>query len=150
MIELTDKQKKGIDLSVKSLRKKFPFVKGWEPDNDNEVYLMSFFINLFIDFFEMSEFYGKETRRFWVDMYNKYGAEEMVSHSLVSFIETDDDKPIYDTPLSEEMYKQSDKIQNQLNTTYDMLPNEYKILVETPFNDGGSKNITISKYKQYQ
>lgn len=153
MSELTKRQEKGIDLVVKSLRKRFPFIKGWELSEDNERFQVTFFIELLIDFFEMAEFYGKEIRPAWARRYRMDGPKDIYSSSLAAMIDIDDGEPMFDGPTFNEMYENNSEIKKYLANVYGMLPDEFKIVR----NDGKDffgnlryKDLSIDNYKQYQ
>ena len=45
--DLTKKQLRGVDLAIKALSKKFPFVEGWEFSDDYQKYNSNLFIRKF-------------------------------------------------------------------------------------------------------
>lgn len=58
--EPTDKEKKGIDMILKTLHKKYPFIIGWEfTDNDPNKYSTMVGIDIIADVDKVSEFYQK-------------------------------------------------------------------------------------------
>ena len=48
-MELNKKQEKGIDLVIKSVSKKFPFIKGWTLNEVKEDNYVIIFIDLYVD-----------------------------------------------------------------------------------------------------
>ena len=58
--EPTDKEKKGIDMILKTLHKKYPFIIGWEfTDNNPNRYSTMVGIDIIVDVDKLSEFYQK-------------------------------------------------------------------------------------------
>jgi len=59
--EPTDKEKKGIDMILKTLHKKYPFIIGWEfTDNNPNKYSTMVGIDIIVDVDKLSEFYQKQ------------------------------------------------------------------------------------------
>ena len=56
--ELTPNETRGIDLIVKSLKKKYNFIKGWDVEDDYMKYDNTLFIKLTIDSEKVSDYYG--------------------------------------------------------------------------------------------
>jgi len=60
--ELTPNETRGVDLIVKSLKKKYKFIEGWEPVNDYTKYPNTLFIHLLIDYDMVSDYFGIRIR----------------------------------------------------------------------------------------
>jgi len=60
--ELTPNEIRGVDLIVKSLKKKYKFIEGWEPVNDYTKYPNTLFIHLLIDYDMVSDYFGIRIR----------------------------------------------------------------------------------------
>jgi hypothetical protein len=56
--ELTPNEIRGIDLIVKSLKKKYNFITGWSPVDDYTKYYNTLFLTLDIDMEKVSDYYG--------------------------------------------------------------------------------------------
>ena len=121
--ELTPNEIRGVDLIVKSLKKKYNFIKGWEPVDDYTKYYNTLFIHLLVDYDMVSDYFGMRIRpSIKLHLNNKetewWGRE---LYSLTAFL----DEPEgytggYDTKtnmrnLTEHLYKQ---LPPQLQRTY--------------------------------
>jgi len=60
--ELTPNEIRGVDLIVKSLKKKYKFIQGWEPVDDYTKYPNTLFIHLLIDYDMVSDYFGIRIR----------------------------------------------------------------------------------------
>jgi len=139
MSNMTDKEKKGIDLTVKSLRKQYPFVKGWYMDKTEE-YTYVFHINLLVDPIEAINFIA-----------DKYDVEIYPSNLLLNYIikrnpegydatvlmlytsiegeggeMVNSSDSVWDS-LFEITYKLKEEMNNRLSDGYSLLPDDYKI-----------------------
>lgn len=146
---MTDKEKKGIDLTVKSLRKQYPFVKGWDYDENSDDYKYSLYINLLIDPIESINFIRE-----------KYGIEFYPSRTLIDMVTKRPDE--YETPVLmlyssvegeggemmgssneawsdtfNKLYDIKLEMVERLNDKYNMLPDEYKV----------PKTLSLQRYR---
>ena len=60
--ELTPNEIRGIDLIVKSLKKKYNFIQGWSPVDDYTKYYNTLFIHLLVDYDMVSDYFGMRIR----------------------------------------------------------------------------------------
>ena len=60
--ELTPNERRGIDLVVKALKKKYDFITEWNLEDDYMEYPNTLFINLSIDSEKVSDYYGFRIR----------------------------------------------------------------------------------------
>ena len=60
--ELTPNETRGIDLIVKSLKKKYDFITGWDVEDDYMKYDNTLFIKLTIDSEKVSDYFGFRIR----------------------------------------------------------------------------------------
>lgn len=121
--ELTPNEIRGVDLIVKSLKKKYNFIQGWEPVNDYTKYYNTLFVTIKIDYDKVSDYFGMRIRptikRLMNDKDPEWWGREV--YSLTAFL----DEPEgytggYDTKtrmrdLGEHLYKQ---LPPQLQRTY--------------------------------
>ena len=121
--ELTPNEIRGIDLIVKSLKKKYNFIQGWEPDDEYMKYDNTLFIHLLVDYDMVSDYFGMRIRPSIKTLLNlkdpEWWGKEI--YSLTAFL----DEPEgytggYDTKtrmrdLSEHLYQQ---LPPQLQRTY--------------------------------
>ena len=121
--ELTPNEIKGINLIVKSLKKKYNFIQGWKPDDEYMKYDNTLFIHLLVDYDKVSDYFGMRIRPSIKNLLNLKDPEwwEKEIYSLTVFL----DEPEgytggYDTKtrmrdLAEHLYKQ---LPPQLQRTY--------------------------------
>ena len=64
LTEQVEKQKilKGIGIVVNTLKQQYPFILGWELSDELETYKLTIYINLYVDYEMVKEFYGLEPR----------------------------------------------------------------------------------------
>ena len=114
--ELTPNQRRGIDLIVKSLKKKYNFITGWNVDDDDLRYDNTLFIGLTIDSEKTSDYYGfriRPTIKRFLDEKDDYWYGRSVSNPTVYL----------DLPDNNDDGYQSKVNMNELaNTLYKQLP----------------------------
>lgn len=110
----------GINITVKSLSKKYPFIIGWEFDGDIEKYEYSTFINLIIDKQKVSEYYDRELVE---RTYNEVSVFSSIFSKYDPFEQKDDWQREFDF-----FYKEKQELENDLNRFYEYVPEGYKIL----------------------
>lgn len=121
--ELTPNETRGVDLIVKSLKKKYNFIQGWEPDDEYMKYDNTLFIHLLLDYDKVSDYFGMRIRPFIKNLLNikdpEWWGKEI--YSLTAFLEEPEGYTGgYDTKtrmrdLAEHLYKQ---LPPQLQRTY--------------------------------
>lgn len=148
---LDEKQKMGIDLTIKALSKIYPFIKGGELYKDYMKYDVILYINLFIDYFEVAEKLNTEIMGGWVREYEKHGKSELVTSTLTGFMKKDeDDVTVDDDRVFNEGYKLSTEIKDKLNELYYFLPEEYKVPYTSALGGVSDVSLSISDYMQYK
>ena len=114
--ELTPNQRRGIDLIVKSLKKKYNFITGWNVDDDDMKYDNTLFIGLTIDSEKTSDYYGfriRPTIKRFLDEKDDYWYGRSISNPTVYL----------DLPDNNDDGYQSKVNMNELaNTLYQQLP----------------------------
>lgn len=114
--ELTPNQRRGIDLIVKSLKKKYNFITGWNVDDDDLRYDNTLFIGLTIDSEKTSDYYGfriRPTIKRFLDERDDYWYGRSISNPTVYL----------DLPDNNDDGYQSKVNMNELaNTLYKQLP----------------------------
>lgn len=127
----TKNQIKGIDLTIKAISKKYPFIKGWRFIDNYQQWKAHLYIDIIVNWDEVAEFYGKEVKPYWQVAF-KNG--DKVDSSLI-------DSYMFDNPShTEEGYQEyfdksfmeTKKIGTLINSIYSSLPKEFQ--VEMKFN----------------
>jgi hypothetical protein len=114
--ELTPNQRRGIDLIVKSLKKKYNFIQGWNVDDDDMKYDNTLFIGLTIDSEKTSDYYGfriRPTIKRFLDEKDDYWYGRSISNPTVylDFPDNNDDG-----------YQSKVRMNEMANTLYKQLP----------------------------
>ena len=130
--ELTPNQRRGIDLIVKSLKKKYNFIQGWNVDDDDMKYDNTLFIGLTIDSEKTSDYYGfriRPTIKRFLDEKDDYWYGRSISNPTVylDFPDNNDDgyqSKVNMNELANTLYKQ---LPQKLQRTY--ISGEYEHLV---------------------
>lgn len=130
--ELTPNQRRGIDLIVKSLKKKYNFITGWNVDDDDLRYDNTLFIGLTIDSEKTSDYYGfriRPTIKRFLDERDDYWYGRSISNPTVYLDLPDNNDDGYQSKvnmneLANTLYKQ---LPQKLQRTY--ISGEYEHLV---------------------
>jgi hypothetical protein len=124
---------KGIDLTIKFLSKKFPFIVGWKFADPIDKYEHSIYINLKVDLEKVKEYYGLDLD----DIYEKYPDfiydEESTKAYPFSALKYDG--------VIEDAYLESKDIWIMLDSIYGDMPDKLK-----SYGDVGSKQLSIDGY----
>lgn len=146
MKKLTKEQERGVDLVIKAITKSFDFIKGGQVSENYEMYDGLLFIDLFIDFFELSELNNAEIDPYWVEYYEKHGKDMLRSSSLTSFSNSED---------LTKYYSLKNDIKNKLNTFYDFLPENMRaesrlVGLFDEKNTTIKPNLSVGEFQQYK
>jgi hypothetical protein len=136
-----DNIRKGIDISVKMLKKQFPFVVGWEYANDPEDFDYNININLEIDHMKMMEFYDLEPHPRW----HKYLKDDIISRvkypysfSLTNYEDKEFNK-----------IENDEELENTLKDIYDFIDEKFKMELSRKnilFNFKQTKILQVISY----
>lgn len=118
-IMFNEKQIKGIDISIKSVAKKFPFITGWGITDDYEKYETTLYIFLTINNKKLQEYLNIDT-----DL--RVNFVDKSSALLVNFDWGEYESEKWDK-IGEISYNTAKEISNQMREFYKNLPEEYKI-----------------------
>lgn len=111
--EFGEMQMKGINLVVKALSKKFPFVTGWELSQIWDEYYNVIFINLIVDLEKAGEYYNVEFSDYWIDSWK---SDKMVDASYILSM-------AYNNNLNSLV--ETNKIKEKLQELYSNLPDDF-------------------------
>ena len=114
--ELTPNQRRGIDLIVKSLKKKYNFIQGWNVDDDDMKYDNTLFIGLTIDSEKTSDYYGfriRPTIKRLMDEKDDYWYGKSISNPTV-YLDLPDN--------NDDGYQSKVRMNEMSNTLYKQLP----------------------------
>lgn len=141
--KLTDSQIRGIDLSVKALKKVFPFVTGWKFDDTWEKYETKIYLDLFIDYKELSKIVDLEIRPYFIDKIKS--GEGYTSSAILAMFEWDAYQSEEWEKISQLSFDLHQKISNTLNQAYGFMPDEIKIY----WKSSSSKHVSSLGVDEY-
>lgn len=110
---LTDKQIRGVDLAVKSLRKKYPFITGWGEYDKWEDYNVNLFVDIKIDPQLLAEYMKSKVSNDFPN--NIYFLQDLLEWNTFDW---------------DEVGELQTKIENDLQLSYEYLPDEYRVEYE--------------------
>ena len=114
--ELTPNETKGIDLIIKSLKKKYNFITGWSPVDDYLKYYNTLFLSLDIDMEKVSDYYGFRIRplikQFMLDKDNYWFGRDISNPTI--FLDLPDN--------NDEGFQSKVRMNELSNTLYKQLP----------------------------
>mgnify|MGYP003337879069 CR=1 FL=1 len=134
----TDKQIRGIDLTIKAASKKFPFIKGWDFSNGYEQYQVSLYLDLYVDLDELKEYAGEKEVKEYYRNSEKFGA-------ILSPFDWGDYGTDEWQAFADKSYELSQKINDYMNNFYSSLPEDYIINWVSQGFYGDQKNIVTVK-----
>lgn len=145
---LTEKQIRGIDLVVKSASKKYPFILGWRLDSDWDKYDAHLYLDLYVDWNLISQYYNEPIRPFYAER------PEIVlgkTSSLFSYLGSDYS---WENNVGRDNhfligYNHGVKIKNLLTNLYTALPEEYQLHYTHHGGLGDSKTLCALSVDEY-
>jgi beta-galactosidase GanA len=123
--------KKGIDIAIKILKQDYPYIIGWDFDDEYPTT-----IDLFIvcDIEEAQKFYNSELRPYYLKNKDMLKSDEYAY--VVSVLE------IGHEMTSDEKFEDYKKLSNKLNDIYEMLPDE--LVIKDRWKD--AKILAVDKF----
>lgn len=129
--ELTDKQRTGFDIIIKSLQKKYPFIVGWDEHSHWRDYFATIFIDLLVDVDKLSEYFNSPL----------YGTIKPKSGSSLI-------KPLF---LNDQGYKKVREVENniedKMGVMYEYLPEGYNVIYKELSDSVLYKHLGIGVYR---
>jgi hypothetical protein len=129
--ELHENIRKGVDLSVKALKKVYPFILGWELSDTWYKYNTTLYIELLMDVEKLSEIFTWELSQYVTAKLER--GEEVKSPATLAPFEWGEYGSEEFEMKSETSHKLGRDIRKALNQAYDFLPDGYKKTWETSF-----------------
>lgn len=117
---LTPNQVKGIDMVIKAIGKKYPYVVGWEKSEVFDKYQSQMFINLIVDMTKFAKYYNSPIKSYWADdliegRYDSLGG----AFYLENYYE-----------IRDEAYEVKKKIEKRIQEMYNYLPKDFQVFVK--------------------
>ena len=123
--DITPIKRKGIDLTVKGLRRPFPFIIGYKDDESIDKYESAHYIDLLIDLNKLSEYMGVPVNPYWKKIVEETPSREMI-YAIWSYLKFPYE--VSETNIREHPgFILGEEIMSSLETLYEYLPEEYKL-----------------------
>lgn len=135
--ELPENFRKGIDISVRTAKKLYPFIVGWELSETWEKYKTVLYIELIIDFKKLHERFDWGVSGYFTSRLGR--GEEVRTPALLAPFEWGDYGTEEFEKKSELSHSLGRDIRKTLNQAYDFIPDEYKMTWETSFGKSQSE-----------
>ena len=127
--DITPIKRKGIEMSVKGLHKKFPFIIGYKDDESVDQYESAHYIDLIVDLNKLSEYMDVPVNPFWSVHASDPSYQKI--YAIWSYLkfpnEVDYTKDIHNHPG----YILGEDIRETVETIYELLPEQYKLYYES-------------------
>jgi hypothetical protein len=120
MEQLTKKQLRALDMMIKSISKRYPFIIGWEPSEDFLLYDTMLNIDFKVDYDKLAKFFNADPDETWKRIIENEGPYPM--YSLGGPFDYDKYPHIKD--LS---FKTTESMERILTTINEELPDDMKI-----------------------
>ncbi len=124
MEQLTKKQLRALDIMIKSLSKRYPFIIGWKPSEDFLKYDTMLNIDFIVDYKKLADFFDADTDDGWKKIIDDEGGSYPM-YSLGGPFNYDKYPHIKD--LS---YNTSENIERILTDINEQLPDDIRITYE--------------------
>jgi len=127
--DITPIKRKGIEMSVKGLHKKFPFIIGYKDDTSDQ-YVSAHYVDLIVDLNKLSEYMDVPVNPYWSNELSRDSKYQKI-YAIWSYLkfpnEVDYDKNIHNHPG----YILGEDIRDTVETIYELLPEQYKLYYES-------------------
>ncbi len=129
--ELNDTQRRGFDIVVKILNRKYPFIVDWDQYVDWKNYNSLLFLDLVIDLEKYKEYFN-------VPLSNILPKENPSLTTILGYLSTKEDR--------ERVSNLSDNIDNSMEMFYKNLPSEFVVPYPSVYEDV-SKTLRVGVYR---
>jgi len=141
--DITPINRKGIDMSVNGLKKRYPFVLGYN-DDPTDQYKSSHYIDLMIDIDKLSKYMDVPVNPYWKQYVEQYPEQEKI-YTLWSFLQFPNEDTFGDIN-NHPGYILGEEVKETLTMLYEYLPEEYKLYYlhqSTIFPDDPPKDYPV-------
>ena len=136
MEQLTKKQMRSVDMMVNAIKKKYPFIIGWEPSEDFLKYDTMLNINFMVDYDKLADFFNAETNKTWKQMIEDDGPYSTYSlGGLFSY-----DKYPHIKELS---FNTTDNMERLMTDVNEQLPEDFQITY--PYENFRGEIVNVPK-----
>ena len=129
--DITPIKRKGIEMSVKGLHKKFPFIIGYKDDESVDQYESAHYIDLIVDLNKLADYMGVEVNPFWSVHASDPSYQKI--YAIWSYLKFPDEIQ-YDYTMNvtnHPGYILGEDIRDTVETIYELLPEQYKLYYES-------------------
>jgi len=112
----SDYGKKGIDIAVKLLQQDYPYVIGWELNQESR---FTIYLNIICDIEKLKKFYNSDLKTYYLRH------EEDLHTDILAYAPSV--LKISETMDADEKYKEYSEMKQELNSLYQMLPDKFHI-----------------------
>lgn len=109
--EDSDINTKGIDIAIKLIKKSYPYIVGWQLNQDDK---FTIYINIICDIKKLKEFYDSDLKVFYLEYEDELHKEK--SSYAPSVLK------ISETMVSDQKHGEYIEMKQELNDIYQMLP----------------------------
>ena len=126
--DFTQSQLRGIELVVKSISKRYPFIEGWRFEKDWEKWLTGVYIDIKVDWNKVFKFYNTKVSPKW-ENYLRLDKEGYSSSLLLTFTDLNplSEDPTLHNEFFEYNFNTTLKLRNLASSLYENLPEELSI-----------------------
>ena len=112
--EGSDLNTKGIDLAIKFIKKSYPYIIGWELNQESRFMI---YLNIICDVEKLKKFYNSELKTYYLRHEDDLHKDILAyAPSVLKISETMD---------ADEKYKEYSEMKQELNDIYQMLPENF-------------------------
>lgn len=149
----TPKQIRGIDLVVKSMSKKYPYVKGWKFDEEYDRWPTTLYIDIFVNWKEYGEVNGYRFRNYYEKNYDNTSSL-LKSPAPYVFFDLDEFNKEEREIFINKGYEDTKKFKTTLMSLYEKLPDEFLIKYEYSLLTGqeiiNTVGLQVDEYLDYR
>lgn len=149
----TPKQIRGIDLVVKSMSKKYPYVKGWKFDEEYYRWPTTLYIDIFVNWKEYGEVNGYGFRNYYEKNYDNTSSL-LKSPAPYVFFDLDEFNKEEREIFINKGYEDTKKFKTTLMSLYEKLPDEFLIKYEYSLLTGqeiiNTVGLQVDEYLDYR
>ena len=123
--DITPIKRRGIDLTVKGLRKRYPFIIGYKDDTSEVTYNSAHYIDLIVDNNKLSEYMGVPINPYW-ERHLKDNPQYERLYSIWSCLKFPNESD-YDNIRNHPGFILDGKVKDDLTSMYTFVPEQYRL-----------------------
>lgn len=142
--KLNDSQIRGIELSMKALKKIFPFIKSWELSNGWDKYETHIYINLHLSYVGIEKLFDLEMSKSFKRRIEN--GELIQTSSILAPFDWGDYGTEEFKKIGDLSYNFGRKINDTLNQAYEYVPDEMRIYWKASSGNKYESKLSIDSY----